>query len=1024
MKSIELGNQLALFLVETAFMAVTEPSFQSWDWNDVRDVYSNAVQRRLQRAAKLQRTFKLSDKALFEGLWQGTMETLLAIERLSNEEENESLNWASTQGPFGHSRVLLDDTAGASSATIKFLDEYMRARGSLWAELRRQNQPAVLTIPLPFPRGLRIQSLFPLYENRHKSWLLQTPYLLSRATDIVFCPSSVHQAVPSSKEIRNAIGGYIDSYETALMVYVYSQPKGPGREAHIARAWSHATSILSHGHLNIWEAREFWHIKFDSLDLYPVLGAEEYRNPRFPPSDDPTVPTEWNPDPAHEADEEGNPTAVAMTVLDCLLSQEFRYIYSLRDSKFVVNNLQLQAPHGSHRFWTRRVPGITSPTMPPASRTAIIAAALLYVTESISGHANVLSRPFPTSRDARYPALFLDNDFLDRSDLSVESACEALLSYISEVPSELLRHIAESFETALDDPKFKSKLSKMYALFNLTADSHMPWKFVGLHLRLILDRPDDSSWHRQLLAPRLLDNLPATQAEQVISDIERSILERLGNDKNVKITTLKQFAMMIARSRHVNHTTSLQVLVGLLSKCSHIDVQAVIVQGLIVIFKTSGEEVKSAIVKSLKNIAVELAASIDSHRVIREEEWTKAELEVKAPEPCTDESPIATALLDLALSEDLSAADQQTIVHEVLWPMIRKVRSNKIRWLRIFHAQHGIELPETMVNATIDRKLVERLIDDHLQFITKDVLDDYAAFVFTRHDNFRELQAMHDKLLHANAIDRSKGFTFWRSIWVSGYSAWYLADPIIPRLLVTSWRALPDNGVTRDQVQGIISATIDRLIMTSQPQTSNLIKYLQPFKFNCDRSVADGKLWQQYAPSILRGVISKVAALRTPAWQRNPARQPAFLPDCLELELWLLDYPEGKPHSGSTGQTQAFVMQLSAIIERMTTDGQPYHDRFCLTQRTIGQLIASDYVRLHTAFALSSTVGWKGHVYTLADVLLVDLARTLLESARSSLSKAERADIRDLILMWRECSNEAIRTIAHSANIPVYSLFD
>jgi hypothetical protein len=1022
LKSTRLGDRIALFMVETACMAITEPSFQYYHWTDVRDIFSKAVERRLERATQVQRTFNLSDDAVFEGLWQGTMETLLDIERLSNKKDNQSLEWSRTEGPFGHTSIDLGDVVEPSTATIKFLDTYMRARDSLWAELRRQGCPAVVTIPPSFPRGLPIQSLFPLRENRHKSWLFQVPCLLSRAKEIVFCTSAVHQAVPSSKEIRTAIGGYIDNYQAALTVYAHSEPEGPKRDANIDRAWNHATGTLSHGRLNIWEAHQFWHDKFENVDLHPVLKTEVYQNPSLPSLDDPVIPTEWNPDPAHKVDTEDDSTEV-MTVLDCLLSQDI-YPYRLQLDAFVANNCQLRAPHNSHKFWTRQISGVTSPVMPPASRSAIVAAALLFVSESIAGNANVLNKPFPTSSDARYPALFLDNDFLERSDLNVQSACKALLSYISEVPSEPLRRIVESFEIALADPKWQPKLNEMYALFNLTADSHMPWKFVDLHLRLILDRPDDSSWHRQLLTPRLLDNLAASQAERVISDIGRGISERLENNKSVKVTTLKQLATMIAGSHHVNQTVSLQFLIGLLSKCRHIDVQAVIVQGLIDIFKTSGDKVKSAIVGSLKDIAIDLAASIDIHRVISEDEWTRAEAESKAPEPSTDESPIATAFLNLSISADLPAADRRLIVHEVLWPMIRRSRANMIRWLHIFHVQYGIVLPDALVNAAINRRLMERLMNDKTLLITKDFLNEYATFVHHQYDHSRELRAVQRKLQNINATSPSKGYNFWASIWDSIGSTWNLANPIIPKLLVTSWSSLSDDEISRDQVQGIVFATVERLIMSNEPETSNITRYLRPLRPDFGRNSDAAHLWKLYARPTLQQVVSKIVALRTPAWQRNPVRQPAFLPDCLELELWLLDYPERRSHSGSTPETQAFALQLSAVIDEITTRAQLYHDRFCLVQSTVTQLINSDYVRLHTAFELSSQVGWKDDTYTLADVLRVDFARSLIEPARSSLNNAEKADVHEMVSIWEKCSNEAIRTIAHAAENPSWSRFD
>ncbi|KAF1823805.1 uncharacterized protein K489DRAFT_379804 [Dissoconium aciculare CBS 342.82] len=1009
--TLELGDQIATTLVETACLAVPEPSFQHWDWNNVRDSFPKAVERRLHRVTKLQRALGLSDETAFERLLSGTVETLLKFERLSHTEENKKLNWTKPGGPFFYINSRLDGSLEPSPALTKFVDTYVRARDELWADIRRQTHPAVLTIPPPFPRGLPLQVLFPLHDN---TWSFQAPYLLSRATDIVFCNALAHKEVPSSKEIRAAIGGHIDSFEAALMVFGRCYPKGQEREANVQRAWKYVTGTLSRGILESWDAQKFWYDMFSGLHISPVLEDQEYRTPTFPLVDEPDVPTEWNPDPTGTVEVEDEPKA-AVTVLDCLLAQNTWPSHHL-DEDFGVRPSQLRAPHEVYTFWTTSVPGITNPKMPPASKTAIIAAALLFLSESIVASAKVLNKPFPTSSDARFPALFLDNDFLEHSNPQIQSAYRALLLHISEVPTEPLRAIVESFETALADPKARSKLSEMYLLFNLTADSHMPWKFVDLHLRLILDRPDDSSWHRQLLTPRLLDRLPAAQAEQVITDIGRGIEERLGEKGSVKITTLKQFSIMIASSRHVNHTVSVQTLLTLLAKCSHVDVQAVIVQGLIAIFKTSAETVKSDIVTSLKGDAVELAASIDVHKIIREEDWVKAEAEGIAPEPSSDESPIATAFLDLARSTDLSEAERSWITTELLLPTIQKSRSNMIRWMYIFHAQRNVTLPDALVDAAIDHELMVKLLNKDLRIMTKDLLDDYFAFTHARHDHAELLRKTRDELRSVNQSGPSNAFKFWQTIW--GEPGRHdLSDPLLPRLLMTRWPTLSDQGIARDQVQRIVLETIEKLIMYNQPQTSLITRYLSPFRFDPRRDKDTTPLWQVYARPILQRVISRVAELRTPVWQRNPIRKPKFLPDCLTFELWLLKYP------GLGDPIDDLVSQLFTVTDRIVNDCQPYYGRFELMRRTVESSILSNNVSLHTALAISSRIDWKGATFRLADVLLIDLARSLQQTGRRSMNDVEKGDVAEMISLWEECNNEAIRGIAYQARCPS-DLFD
>lgn len=1033
-EAVDNGNRIMHILTETAYKAVLEPSFKSFDWNHVAKIPALVLARRLSLVHTLQSKSPLEGDIVYEKIWRGTLKTLIEIESTNLDEENEALRWQSMTDMISDDDLLedFDRAALLPPATVRFLDEYAQKRDELWAQKRLQRYPAVLELPRLFPRGLPIQYLFPRADKENVSLVCQLPYVFKRAEEIVFVDEQVHEVIPSSKEKQAAIASYIDSYETALAYYINAHKSGPERDAAVVKAWNHAVGPLSPRNLQPLQRDRFWHERFSNIGSVPKLSQPILSTtslaPILPAADDEDAIVEWNPDPSFVKEgKEGEDTAI--TILDCLLHTEYSIFGSGgldMTHMWAANSPScFNEPSKSPTIWTT---GRFSQYGGSTKAEGIMAAAMLLVTERIAADSSVLSKPFPYQSDARFPALYLDNDFLERKDVTESIAVDALTAVRRDLPTQPLLNIARILQPKLADPKIGSKVANIYHFFNLLGDTHMPWKFVDLHLDLIFSRPEDSAWHRQLLKKALLNNLTASQAKRAITNILNAIERSYEGEKKAKITTLKQFASLIANTNCVDHATSARALLTLLAKSKHIDVRVAVITGLIEIFHNADAAIKSIIIDGFQTHAIEMAASIDQRQVISEAEWLKAEAEAKAPEPSADlVSPITECFMQLARSKNLDTVDRQIILHKVLLPIVHQWSSNIRRWSRIFLSEHSLHLSHAALEHAMPCQLVGRLFDDHIEHLPKTLLDAYVERNFALQKTRKELQTIEAYNKSSATLRRSEQVKYWRLVW--GNADAEFMHERLPKLLCKEWSSkieTPEQRITHEHIEKIVRGIIEYYIVESNvdstgkqtdAETKTILLQLYVRHIGLDPSVNASieALRQRYARPIAKDTIRRIDGLRTPAWQRDPQRTPAVLPDPFEMRSWLLPCPGHGILSTETmtAQCLSFAKELRGILLEITSDHRPYAARYKIILDAAK--LAKGHCKLRIALDLNAECPQKGSQVTLADMLCLQLVNTLFEQGTKPFDAADIRRGRAVVSKWTQSIDEDIRNMGVTA---------
>ena len=930
------------------------------------------------------------------------------------------------------------------------VDNLARSRDALWKGYRPTMDPAVAALELPWPRGLPIQCLVgPLHEVILKSHA-QTPFISERATEVVMAdPAIVLVQVTADKETRRSIGHFIDSFDLALAVYVMQCPPGHEQDRRVHAAWSHAINALSHGppatslqpiksklsrRMSESEAELFWIKVFkNSLPEVNVPASEKKVNIQYPviPSEiDPGETYEWNPAAMVPPDTESRKLPV--TVLDCMIAAPLRLQWNTRHD-FDTPNVQTQAIIPTPIWSSQRLEHVQ--ILPKPVQEGMIATALLLESSKIEG-SNILASPFPSESSVRYPSLFLDHDFLLSSDTLRPPADSVLSQFIEIVPSTLLLDLTKFAlealsRTPLDSRKLAATERMAYRLLMLLSKSDRPHLASTLIIRTVLDHPDASSWHRQLLSRRFLKSLSAEQAQDIFSLFASSILESLKrqvtfsrdqqkteasgiiSDRPIKITTVKFLAQLLDDANFVPPGFCVDTLSRLFQTATHVDIRVAVLDSMLSRLGRCVDVTSDALAERLMS-ALELTIPILGSLNERQQnvDWIVAEKTKKLPEIYNDGGmhkfpPMLNLMLRALTTSGISSGKLRTdFFQRIMLPVIGKSRKESARWVKLFILKHSpagqpIHAPSFPVRPSV----LQYVIEDCSQEIPTYILDLYHQFFLTNVAPPTGLVKLSEKVNSDNKLCNSNEGRYWLSLYGQGAN---ISTSVIVSML-TKPRQLP---ATRDKdlishVHEMVLEQADAMLQIADES----FRCWDGFMATLDPPLAqyqsdeDKSAWLENGKPILLRILEKVDSLRTLEWQRNHHRQPAMLPDTFRFRLWLLGYPQ--LYRSSSDACVTFAQQILSLLREVIDSGLWRHARLDEIKSALSKCWSGDSV---------SVACWLGDV-DLGDstkeqenLLRVEFADGMLWKLQGSLDKdGSRLLIKAMLEAWRGCEVEDVR---------------
>ncbi|UKZ78242.1 hypothetical protein TrVFT333_005978 [Trichoderma virens FT-333] len=621
---IQSANEVLQILFDTALMGINEPSFRGWrDWGNTFQLINRAICRRISRASDFQDRTKISDDALYEALWKPTyamLEKMLskvlgAVDEKFDHKAYSTLSCHEAKEP----ETLREPT-------IRFLNRLAEYYNSLWAELRLRETPAVVTVDEIWPKGLTLQHLV----RSFGSALPYLPYAQSRIEAVVFMnPLKALQPIQIDEESQLAIGTYIDSWAAALQLYIQMPgklSKEDQRKERISRAWLHATSNLSKDRMSPEEAERFWWPVFEGIGIKKdEVGIDEKANerpePSLPDADEADLqPIEWNPDPDYDRISQLNKNkTLTPTCLDVLLSRP-KYAY---EHLFKFTKVENSVFGGSNASFLESLVLQLS--------DAYVAAGILAVNMKHGSDTSLLKTPFPNSEAVRIPALYLDQEFLEREvDKNTSGVTGIIRDLRYYVPAGLLSQLGASvLESIRKKPEIDKPYGTLVWIINMILEGADPSLAIPLIQKFVLENPDASSWHRPLLNKKALIHFRPADAKSFFESFTDAILDKLQEQEErrakkqpddaptnkgplVKVTTVKMLAQLLRESPVVDPGLSVDLNIRIVKRASHVDIRTASIKGLTeAVAQTTNPEVKKLIFDALLKYAAPIASSIN-----------------------------------------------------------------------------------------------------------------------------------------------------------------------------------------------------------------------------------------------------------------------------------------------------------------------------------------------------------------------------------------------------------------------------
>ncbi|KAK1722774.1 uncharacterized protein BDZ83DRAFT_754052 [Colletotrichum acutatum] len=1053
-KSVRSANKIMMQLLETASMATREPSFQAYDWQTVIKLPAAVIERRFQLVNEFQDARKLTDTEISEIVWQPTVDFLVELETFLLRPSHQELNSLGSRG-LGFPR----DCLGARekrSHTFKFADGLAKARDELWQKHRPQRFPSVLTLGEPWPKGLPLQSLLPTGFFGLKN-IDAMPYIRERIEKVVFGAPEVLLKEPlRDKESQQAIGRFVDEYSFALKAYIDGGEESCQQEERTRKAWRHAVDSLSGVRMTKAEALRFWEQQFNCADV-PLPADIKAEFPRrveisIPEVGNPETPTEWNPDSCHTKFEELGSKKIPVTILDVMMSCN---AFGLgRDAVWAAlswsDTVQIP-PKEIPNFWD------ASQFSQPLSGKVVDAyfASLLLSLNTIHGSdSSVLKHPFPSEADFRYPALYLDEDFLETIDEAFFHDNQAQIEHIIKsgppallVPAvnSILQNVAANEDSeSLTHARFQVAMK----LVKVLAGSDQPSLAFPFIRDIVLNRPSDSAWHRELLTKGFFNAIPPKQAKKLLCMISIGIQEKLEEQQFryekakkeggelaarsppvVKVTTVKMLAKLLSNAPFLDVTSAVDILSGLLSKAQHIDIRLAIIQTMFDTLEaeTASPDVKNRILSVIEDLAVPLAASLDELHPMTEDDWTQAEADDTLSEVANvkdrSAAPIRSLFynLEMKLCNDPVAKAKLVGITDRL--ILRSAENNR-RWLELFLKKNDFSLPsgESLPLSPVDPAML-KIFQRTTVYFSRPMLGMLSRYVLANVRPSPGMAAVTKKIESNATLANSNAGRHWLQLFSGNEGTMVVSDWTycleqmhLPHM--SKEVANPKDRITVAMLQRFAEDFADGLISHGDPSHVEALLEHKSEAMMREKNPETLKSWQLTTQPVLRSVIARVEELRTPSWQHDPMREPKALPNPFRLRVAMLAVPPG-----GADMDALFAKEISALIDELANGHAMYHNNWIHLKHQLARNYSVWTPRLvYIATILGDLSNVNVESPTLADYLRVETARDLIKQADYPKVRNDINKLKEILRTWKESPVEKFRSDQRDiARLPLFN---
>ena len=661
---------------------------------------------------------------------------------------------------------------------------------------------------------------------------------------------------------------------------------------------------------------------------------------------------------------------------------------------------------------------------------------MLYIDSTENKAARILAKPFPFMESARYPPLILESDFLLRGDLSCAQAIEALRTLIDRVPSKLLVALSTGVlltsSKATDTKGTPTTSTTACQLITLLGKCDQPQVASDLILSTIIDRPETSSWHRQFLTSTLLSRLSPSDARDMLERFAKAIEVKLGEQATsrpqdnktqnplVKVTTVKYLAQLVREASFVRPDDSLDILISLFQKITHIDIRIAIVESFLAMLTeyaaVENHALTERIMGSLHSV-IPVVGRLTERVNFEEKDWATLKendlLPVVEGEYITP--PLFSLLLDSASDLKLPERVRRDLIQNVILPAFELSRASHRQWIKLFLRRNSAskdldELASVPPRLTVLAALFRSIPD----MLPVEYFVDWQRCVKSNLMPDPELSNLNRKLADEFEFEESESAgpprdteanNHWLQLFNQGTKVlgpFSLAD-LLRKERVSASSRLSDQMMSL--LQSLVLEQANIMLEGFEKFQSSWTEFLGHLRSGLFADRDSPRTWHNHCRPIIESIIERIEFLRNrPDWRDNQNRTPSFLPSTFEIRLLLLPVFGEDDH-------EEFCAAVISLIQDILDTGRPYHHDF---HRIKSDALVSQAPRAQVSVACSLgklRLSQESPDAPLIDYLRMDMAHWLLRKNERTiretpglLEKSEK-----LLAQWRSSRVEEFR---------------
>jgi hypothetical protein len=559
-----------------------------------------------------------------------------------------------------------------------------------------------------------------------------------------------------------------------------------------------------------------------------------------------------------------------------------------------------------------------------------------------------------------------------------------------------------------------------------------------LVLRTILDRPDASSWHRQLLSVKFMKRLSAKDAHDMLLAFAKAIGEKLEEQSYVqvgatqlpssappqslvKVTTVKYLAQLLDNSEFLSADAAVEVLVELFKSGTHRDIRLATMDGLLSLLSNLCAASETAwktnplvekIMAALENV-ISVVGSVNERRPPRAEDWNEARETGVLP----DISDISAGLPPL-LSAILTAADetykyaglrnlQAEFVARYLLPALELSQAEHRKWVAMFLAKHKAKLSQDDIPSTpISPEFWDILVGRYPEYIPRTVLEDFNEHVVMTLAPPLALKSFNQALKKDVDLRNTPEVQHWLSVFDRSINRYDSSGTHTLTSMIHKHRpsSSVSDGITFGNVLGMVMQHA-ALFLNQYEKYADFwndftVDLQRPAKAkfpleNAKSLLAMVSSWQESGRIVLEKVTALVVERRNGQVQK---REQSFLPSATKLLLWLLPYPCLPEGPELDSQCQKFTRELDGLLAGFLK-GEANVLRWPSIAKdsfTISRLLNSDEQRLCVAYhvgGLAKPQEAVDQASSALNLVRIELAMKLIGDGRAGLRQSGKGKV-------------------------------